>query len=83
MDKYLSKMVVRMRYLIAAWISLCLFVAPNVPALAKSSGASHHSSRSYSSGKSSNAKVIVKKCKSEACVKKHSNGTVIIPKKPK
>jgi hypothetical protein len=76
-------MGVEMKYLIAALVSLSLSIVPTAAALAKSSGASHHSIRLHSSGKSSNSKVIVKKCKTQACFNKHPNGTVIIPKKPK
>jgi 3-hydroxyisobutyrate dehydrogenase-like beta-hydroxyacid dehydrogenase len=72
-----------MKYLTAALVGLCLRAAAYAPALAKSSGASHHSIRPHSSGKSSSSKVIVKKCKTQACLNKHPDGTVIIRKKQK
>jgi len=72
-----------MKYIMAALVSFGLCTAPIAHALAKSNGSSHHSIRPHSSGKSSNSKVIVKKCKTQACLNKHPDGRVIIPKKPK
>jgi hypothetical protein len=76
-------MGMEMKYLTAVLVGLCLSAAPAADAFAKSSGSSHHSIRPHSSGKSSNSKVIVKKCKTQACFSKHPDGRVIIPKRQK
>lgn len=67
--------------LVAAML-MCVAEAANAETDRSYSGSSHHASRS-AKPKSANSDLIVVKCKTKACFKKHPSGVYAFKPKPK